>query len=239
MIDNKQKQSIGILVRAYYDAQHERTRIDGQLGQTKKGEIKKGVPERDTAILAAMFKRRETVFAYEEELIKSIAEAVKLHPLWDAFLKDVKGVGPGIAGVIISEFDINKSQAVSNMWSFAGLAPGKDRLVKGKKATFNKFLRSKLCGVLGSSFLKSKSEYSEFYYNMKNRLEQKDWGNLSPNPTNKNRPKAGHQHNAANRYMIKMFLRDLYVSWRTLANLPVRKPYEEEYLDRKHHEKAS
>ena len=44
----------------------------------------------------------------------------------------------------------------------------------------------------------------------------------------------GHRDRAAKRYMIKMFLKDLYVAWRTLEGLPVRKPYHEEYLGHKH-----
>ena len=38
--------------------------------------------------------------------------------------------------------------------------------------------------------------------------------------------------------MIKMFLKDLYIAWRTLEGLEVRKPYEEEYLNRKHNDKT-
>jgi hypothetical protein len=37
-----------------------------------------------------------------------------------------------MAAVIISEFDITKAPTVSNLWSFAGLAPGKDRQVKAR-----------------------------------------------------------------------------------------------------------
>ena len=170
----------------------------------------------------------------EEKLLLVIVKEVKKHPLWKHFLKDVKGCGEGIAAVIITEFDINKAPAVSNLWSFAGLAPGKDRKVKGKKCPFNQFLRAKLCGVLGSSFLKCNSPYRLFYDNKKHRLESMDWGTASKNPTDPKRPKAGHQHKAATRYMVKMFLKDLYVAWRTLEGLPVRKPYEEEYLGKGH-----
>ena len=172
----------------------------------------------------------------EETIEKMLAKEIHEHPLWKTFLFHVKGVGESIAAVIISEFDINKAPTVSNLWSFAGLAPGKDRKVKGQKCPYNQFLRAKLCGVLGSSFLKCNSPYREFYDNMKNRLEAKDWGMLSKHPTDKKRPKAGHQHKAANRYMIKMFLRDLYVAWRTIEGLEVRKPYQEEYLGHKHGE---
>jgi hypothetical protein len=34
--------------------------------------------------------------------------------------------------------------------------------------------------------------------------------------------------------MIKQFLKDLYVHWRTLEGLPVRQPYAEEYLGKVH-----
>ncbi len=45
-----------------------------------------------------------------------------------------------------------------------------------------------------------------------------------------------HRHAAAVRYMVKMFLQQLYVEWRTLEGLSVRAPYQEQYLGHKHHE---
>jgi hypothetical protein len=228
------RQSLSVLVRAYYDYQRERMGLDGRLGQKKDGEVKKGIPERDDALLASLMERRQACMAMEEELFKDIAKTVKLHPLWKNFLKGVKGCGESIGAVIITEFDINKAPTVSNLWSFSGLAPGKDRKVKGQKCPYNQFLRAKLCGVLGSSFLKCNSPYRIYYDDMKHRLESSDWGTASKNPTDKNRPKAGHQHKAATRYMIKMFLKDLYVAWRTLEGLPVREPYQEQYLGHQH-----
>jgi hypothetical protein len=228
------RQSLSVLVRAYYDYQRERIGLDGRLGQKKDGEVKKGIPARDDALLASLMERRQACVAMEEELFKDIAKTVKLHPLWKNFLKGVKGCGESIGAVIITEFDINKAPTVSNLWSFSGLAPGKDRKVKGQKCPYNQFLRAKLCGVLGSSFLKCNSPYRIYYDDMKHRLESSDWGTASKNPTDKNRPKAGHQHKAATRYMIKMFLKDLYVAWRTLEGLPVREPYQEQYLGHQH-----
>jgi hypothetical protein len=233
-MNDARKNSIKTLTRIFYDYQRERMSLDGRLGMTKDGEVKKHAPERDMEILIEIKARREDVFAMEEQTAKTLAKEVHLHPLWKAFLSQVKGCGESIAAVIISEFDIEKAPTVSNLWSFAGLAPGKDRKTKGHKCPFNQFLRAKLCGVLGSSFLKCTSPYREYYDNMKNRLESQDWGTESKNPTDKKRPKAGHQHKAAIRYMIKMFLRDLYVAWRTIESLPVRVPYQEEYLGHQH-----
>lgn len=238
------RQSLKIMVRVHYDYQRERMRLDGMLGIKKDGEKKKGTPDRDETFLLMLKHRRDQVLAMEETTVTGtkigsrleggIVQEVHKHPLWKAFLADVKGCGEAIAAVIITEFDITKAPTVSNLWSFAGLAPGKDRKEKGKKCPYNQFLRSKLCGLLGPSFLKCGSPYAQFYYDYKHRLESKDWGMESKNPTDKKRPKAGHQHKAATRYMIKMFLKDLYVAWRTLEGLPVREPYQAEYLDHRH-----
>lgn len=228
------KNSITTLTRSYYDYQRERISLDNRLGLKKDGNIKKNVPDRDDEFLMILYERRESIIAFEEAILKEIAKEIHLHPLWKAFLEDVKGCGEMMAAVIITEFDIHKAPTVSNLWSFAGLAPGKDKKVKGQKCTFNQFLRSKLCGVLGSGFLKANSPYREFYDNMRHRLESKNWGMDSKNPTDKKKPKAGHQHKASIRYMVKMFLKDLYVAWRTLEGLEVREPYQVEYLDKRH-----
>jgi len=161
-----------------------------------------------------------------------------------------------MSAVIISEFDIRKAPAVSNLWSFAGLAPGKDKKTKGKTCPYNQFLKTKLCGVLGGSFLKCKSvPYSGYYYNEKLRLENSD-KEIVEALRNEDRKKkqykgqtervvawkdayVGHRHNASIRKMVKEFLRDLYVAWRTIEGLPLRKPYEEEYLGRKPHKEET
>jgi hypothetical protein len=44
----------------------------------------------------------------------------------------------------------------------------------------------------------------------------------------------GQRHNMAMRYMVKMFLIDLYTKWRTLEGLPVSVPYSEAKLGIKH-----
>ncbi len=182
----------------------------------------------------------------EKQAEKYIAMQVEQHPLWQAFLKDVKGVGYLMAGVIISEFNITKAKYVSNLWAYAGLDvaldgrgrgkysehlieveyKAKDGTVKKKKSiTFNPFLKAKLLGVLAGSFLKSKSPYAQIYYDYKHRLEN--------HPKHKD-DTLGHRNNMAKRYMIKMFLKDLYPVWRGLEGLDVYPPYEEAKLGIKH-----
>jgi hypothetical protein len=254
----EQTESLRILTRAFYDYQHERMALDGQLGMTKAGDAKKGRPDRDAALLMVLLQRRDSILELEGQMEKEVGKLIRKHPLWVAWLRDVKGVGEMMAAVILTQFDIHKATTVSKMWQFSGMNPGQvhgkvwkkragervmeatETMVRGDKkqagfvCPFNAFLKTKLLGVLGGSFLRSSSPYRTYYDDYKHRLESKDWGVASKNPTDKDRPKAGHQHKAANRYMVKAFLRDLYVAWRTLEGLEVRPPYQEEYLGHKH-----
>ena len=186
----------------------------------------------------------------EEAHFKRLAKVVEAHPLWDVFLKCVKGCGPAMAAVILSEVDIHKARYVSSLWKYAGLDVGengkgrsrkeehlteyeyvsKDGEVKTRKGiTFNPFLKTKLVGVLGSCFLKAGGPYSEVYREYKHRLES--------HPEYKEVSK-GHRHNMATRYMVKMFLKDLYVAWREVEGLDVHAPYQEAKLGHKHGEAA-
>jgi len=240
--------SLGISIRAYYDYQYERIAMDNRLGQKKDGTIKKKAPMRDLAMLVYLQDRRNEISNAEKIMEKEITLLIQDHPLWTGFLRDtVKGCGPVMAAVIISQFDIYKAPAASNLISFAGLAPGKDKKTKGQKCKYNQFLKSKLCGVLGSLFLQCKSvPYTGYYYNRKMRTEnsnEKVWeiskkGEKAKLIAWKDATKS-HRHNDAIRIMIKMFLIDLYVAWREIEGLPVRKPYAEEYLGREHNRKAA
>lgn len=169
------------------------------------------------------------------------------YPIYTEFLEKVRGIGPAMAGVIVSEIDITKCKYASSLWAYAGLdvAPDgrgrskkKEHLVEveytdkeGKTATrvgitFNPFLKTKLMGVLAGSFLRSgNKEYGAIYANYKNRLENHE--------IHKEKTK-GHRHNMALRYMVKRFLCDLYANWRKLEGLPVESEYHEGKLGHKH-----
>jgi len=182
----------------------------------------------------------------EEELGKGIAYMVAEFPIWKEFLKDVKGVGPTMAAIIISELDPHKARHASSFWKYSGLDVAEDGRGRSRRSehlvdvtytdksgkeqtrksiTFNPFLKTKLIGVLGSSFLRAASPYKLIYSGYKNRLEN--------HAVYKDVSK-GHRHNMAMRYMVKMFLVDLYVKWRELEGLPVTPPYAEAKLGLKH-----
>lgn len=185
--------------------------------------------------------------AYEKQLDaeqvheKLIKKELENYQVWNEYLEDIRGVGPLMAGVIISEIDISKANTVSALWKYCGLdtingegrskkaehliekvywnRAGEPTLTKG--ITFNPFVKTKLVGVLGSVFIKLGGEYADIYRGYKFRLEN--------HPNWKDKTKK-HRHNAAVRYMIKIFLQNLYANWRALEGLPVRPPYAEEKL---------
>jgi len=193
--------------------------------------------------LVAAYLRIESM---EKAAEKSIGKALREFPIYVEFLKGVCGVGPLMAGVIISEIDIFIARYPSSLWAYAGVdvaANGagrsrkKEHLVereyKAKDGTmktrvgitFNPFLKTKLTGVLAASFLKAKSPYADIYYEHKTCLE---------NHTKHKEKTKGHRHNMAMRYMIKRFLVDLYVAWKTLEGLPVSEEYSVAKLGRVH-----
>jgi len=182
----------------------------------------------------------------EDSLAAGIKKLVEFFPIWDGFLLDVRGCGPAMAAVIISELDAAKARHVSSFWKYAGLDVAEDGLGRSRRAehlidveytnrkgefatrkgiTFNPFLKTKLIGVLGTSFLRLGGEYRLIYDGYKHRLET--------NPAYADLSK-GHRHNMAIRYMIKIFLKDLWLAMRTLEGLPITQDYAEAKLGLKH-----
>lgn len=88
------------------------------------------------------------------------------------------------------------------------------------KADVISYLESLGCEI---SFVPTK--YGKLYYDYRARLN---------NDKRHDGKTDFHKHNMANRYMIKMFLADLYAKWRELAGLPVVPPYAEAKLGLTH-----
>lgn len=196
---------------------------------------------------------------------KDVGIVLRDFALWTQFLDGVKGVGPAMAGVIISEIDISKARYVSSLWKYAGLDVAEDGRGRSRRKehlvereyvdkngeekkrngiTFNPFLKTKLTGVLASSFVRvGENKYEQIYRDYKHRLEshavygvtndEARIAQVKADTGKKYSPKS-HRDNMAKRYMIKQFLADLYVAWRTLEGLPVAQPYSEAKLGLRH-----
>lgn len=183
----------------------------------------------------------------ESDHFKRMGSILKDYPIFTEFLEGVAGVGPAMAGVIISEMEPRAAKYPSSFWKYAGLDVGPDGMGRNRRKehlveseytdaegeiktkmgiTFNPWLKTKLVGVLGSSFLRAKdSYYGKSYYEYKARLEN--------TPAHAEKTK-GHRHNMAMRYMIKRFLVDLHMAWRKIEGLEVSTEYSEGKLGMKH-----
>lgn len=113
--------------------------------------------------------------------------------------------------------------------------------------SYNPFLKTKLTGVLAGSFLRSNSPWKSVYDDYKHRLEsdparekvtadeyKKRYAKDKATMANTWRP--GRINDAAKRYMLKMFLIELYNKWRKLEGLPVSPTYQEWKLGHRHNE---
>ena len=200
----------------------------------------------------------------EKDHFKRLEKEVGEFALWTMFLEGVRGIGPAMAGVIISEIDIHLSKYPSSLWKYAGLdvaedgagrSRRKEHLVEreyinkdGKPSTrqsitYNQFLKTKMVGVLGGSFLKAGGKYADIYHAYKHRLEcHAKYGLENDKHRIAEAKKAGwtrfspklHRHNMAIRYMIKMFLIDLHAAWRAIEGYPPTPVYAEAKLGLKH-----
>jgi hypothetical protein len=199
----------------------------------------------------------EDLLEREQESEKAVKQIVHNHPLWKGFAKEVSGLGELMTLCILACIDIHVAKYPSSLWKYCGLDVGADGAGRSRRKehleerefvdkdgedniregiTFNPFIKTKLIGVLGSSFLRAKNpKFSKIYNDYKHRLENNPrfadgcqrpaWVGAS----SKFSPKLW-RHNKAVRYMIKMFLIDLYAAWRAIEGLPVSEPYHEAKL---------
>ena len=124
---------------------------------------------------------------------------------------------------------------VSKLWAYAGMAIKNgeiQRMKKGEQGNYSPLFKV-LMWKIGESFVKSGKSYKALYdsYKARLRIRQPERPGEGANTAKKGgKWSDGHLHAMAKRYVAKMFLRDVYCFWREHENLPVRVPYEQEYL---------
>lgn len=200
----------------------------------------------------------------EQQQLKLLEEVLEESPLYTGYLKDIKGVGPAMAGILLAEIDLTKAKYASSLWAYAGydVAPDgrgrsrrkehlrevqyrdKNNELKTKVGiTYNPTLKTKLY-VLATCLLRSSNEkYKEIYVNYKNRMENHERFGVR-NDGKKDEEgqfitSKARRHAQSIRYVIKRFLADYYENGRPILGLPVHRPYHEAKLGMAPHGKAS
>ena len=317
--DDPERTELRQAVRFFYDLQDLRI-LSGQRSQGMAIETAELSDEHKAELAVQSF----LLDQLEAQGLRKVKRLVDKHPVWKGFLKPIKGIGPTLGGVVLSEIRVDRAPTVSALWSFCGLAvrDGEaDRKRKGQRASYNPWLKAKMLKVMGDCMIKASSQYRKFYDDYKHRKENqlvpvcmacKGEGQVSEylrviipagrehglkrdlvvqaldgvdhqklrvsksesevqvhegdvdraldrlvkrlgvtaqrkdgeqskckncDGRGKDAPwgRSGkHRHQAAVRYMIKMFLLELWKFWRELEGLPIGETYAEAHLGRKH-----
>lgn len=192
-------------------------------------------------------------------------------PIYNEYLAGVRGIGPALAAVLITYLDPHKARHASSFWMYCGLDVGPDGAGRSRRAahlvereytnkagqqatrlstTYNPWLKMKLLGALGPSFLRANSPWRVQFDNYKHRIisdpsREKitvtDWkkqfaarkraiadGLMTQEDMDfqmRTLWSPGRIKNAALRYMVKMFLADFWAKWRAMEGLEVTEPY--------------
>ena len=227
VLTKEQKRKIRELVEVYYDYQDSRVRTANRLAVKKNGEEqKKDFPNLPLNQIPEIVDILDNSKELEDTIGKAIKKELKGIPVYEKFLKKVKGCG--YAGLNSGMVFGKKKGADEEVIVTTDLVRG-DRPTKGYILPYNKKFKTKLLGVLADCFIKCNSQYKVYYDNYKTRLSNSEAFVNGTERKWKEESKA-HIDRASRRYMIKMFLQDLYGVWRSLEGLEVREPYQKEYL---------
>jgi len=160
--------------------------------------------------------------------------------LWD-WITAIKGLGAGsLAAQLIALIDdIERAPTISALWRYAGYAviDGKaEKNRRGERSHFNGRLKS-VCWLISDQFIRHQTDfyrdiYDEYKYEQRQKhpevvikekeVKQSD-GTIKITKTKHFTD--GHLHARARRYMMKMFLSHLWVTWRKHEGLPISDPY--------------
>lgn len=149
----------------------------------------------------------------ENEITESLRDFADDFPIVERMIK-VKGVGEVLALKVVAMIDIGRANTISALWRYAGygVVDNKaEKAIKGEKLHYNKRLKA-TCYLIAQSFLRSNSPYRRIYDEARAEYERRGWTKA-------------HQHKAAMRKMIKIWLAHLWLVWRQLEGLPIRDPY--------------
>jgi hypothetical protein len=208
MTSEKQESFLAQLADAYEVVQKQRVSWGNRLASSGQPVTAEGESPSRAAVYSDIFEK------LEKQIVDDVETQLEQCSIWP-WLQAQRGIAARLAARIVQEIDISKARHISSLWKFAGydVQDGKaPKRTKGQKLTYCSRLRSSL-HIAGESMLRCKSPYRVYYDESKTRYQKREgWTKL-------------HIHLAARRYMLKRFLSDMWVEWRTRENLPVDPPY--------------
>jgi len=223
------------LVDAYYMMQENRKAANNQVRAL-------GESAEPNSVLVWLAENESTL---EHQVKRALDRYSDAQPLGQ-WSKSIVGIGPVIAAGLLAHIDIKKANTAHQIWGFAGLDPART-WEKGQKRPWNADLKN-LCWKIGESFVKVSGNDNDFYGKWYLKRKQIEAHNNSQGlyaaqaAAKLERFKIGknteaykaysagmlplaHLHARAKRWAVKLFLSHYYEIGRTLAGLPVQRPY--------------
>jgi len=218
------------LVKTYDDIQKVRIAVGNRTvprcrllctkKQVKKGGVKRPCPYPDreckdceyweTKVHPIVLQIHKSLLSDEKAITKFLKDWVEDLPIWQQWLKHVKGVGAVLTAKLIAySGDIRRFSTVGKYWAYFGQAPGQVRR-KGEKANYSP-VRKAFAWNLSESLIKAGGIYAEIY---RIRAEYELTKGVSPT----------HARNRARRYVRKLFLQHFYAKSKELLGLPYDLP---------------
>jgi hypothetical protein len=198
----------------------------------------------------------------EAKHFRRLGTVLSTFPVFTQFLDKVKGCGPAMSAVLISEIDIHKARYPSSIWKYAGFdvvivpnrEPGASEgfVAEGRSRRKDHLIRVKFKDKKGKDAERDSITFNPWLKTklyvlagcfLKSKSPYRDaYDNykhrLETMPQHKDKTK-GHRHAMAMRYMVKQFLLNLYNAWRPLEGLPVSPTYFEAKSGHKHGQEAA
>ncbi|BAG41479.1 hypothetical protein [Ralstonia phage phiRSL1] len=195
----------------------------------------------------------------EQQAFKRLERALGKNGFYNDWLANVKGIGPAMAGVLISELDPYRAKYPSSFWKYSGLDvvtvvdPETHDIVRteGRRNFKHHLVESTYTdrdgkeqtkmGLSYNPWLKTKllAVMAPSFLKCSHPVYSKMYYDYKLRQLNRpelkdNKAVKAIAHKRALRYVAKMFLRDLHTAWRTYEGLEVYPSYEEAKLGMTH-----
>ena len=192
--------------------------------------LERGVDTATTPVPEVYERLADNALAMEHEIDAAIASELRRWPVYESWLRHVKGIGPSLAGQMLALLlPPIPDKGPSSWWKAAGLAPEQrddgSRLPRARqgegKITYHPWLRRCLHNV-ATSFVRNRGYYRTTYDEAKARLVALHKDDTAWPP---------HRLDSVARWItIKRFTAHLWEAWCEVESIPRRDPYVVEKL---------
>ena len=149
------KSLLDALVRTRDDVQGARLRIGNRIGACERSGW-------ESAMLDTMRDLAAQLETQEHSADRTISKLVKTHPVWEAWLSSVRGIGESLAAPLLEYLDPTAPH-ISCWYRYLGLHCDDDgdaaHKMRGEKAAWNHYLKTHCVFKIGGSFIKAGGFY--------------------------------------------------------------------------------